>query len=165
MNSAVLNQPTCAAPATSLRRLMVAFGFCFVLFSIGCNADPSCRRETALLRAEILDIEDKYAVLQSRYESTALELNQFTGAPIDQTMYNAPSNYRNVILNEQIISNGHHLQRTGHYRSRFLSRIRRVLPNGAGDLRKFGSRLPGRFSHRAGSCSSTGHSLQPRSDH
>ena len=34
----------------------------FVTFvAIGCNADPRCRRETALLRAEILDLEDKLA--------------------------------------------------------------------------------------------------------
>jgi len=29
--------------------------------AVGCNADPRCRRETALLRAEILDLEDKLA--------------------------------------------------------------------------------------------------------
>ena len=115
MNSAALIQPACAAQATSLRRLMVAFGICFVLTSIGCNADPSCRRETALLRAEILDIEDKYAVLQSRYESTATELHQFTGAPIDQTMYGASSNYQGVILNEQVISNGQIITNQGSY--------------------------------------------------
>lgn len=109
MNSAVSNQPAHAAQATiaqaiRLRRLLAAIGFCFVVISLGCNADPSCRRETALLRAEILDIEDKYAVLQSRYESTATELHQYTGAPIDQTMYGATSNYHDVILNQEIIS-------------------------------------------------------------
>lgn len=31
------------------------------LVAVGCNADPRCRRETALLRAEILDLEDKLA--------------------------------------------------------------------------------------------------------
>jgi len=39
--------------------------FCSILFvilvAVGCNADPRCRRETALLRAEILDLEDKLA--------------------------------------------------------------------------------------------------------
>ena len=115
MNSAVLNQPVCAAQATSLRRLVVAFGFCFLLISIGCNADPSCRRETALLRAEILDIEDKYAVLQSQYESTASQLHQFNGVPIDQTMYGATSNYQDVILNQEIISNGEILTNHGAY--------------------------------------------------
>ena len=33
-----------------------------VLVAVGCNADPRCRRETALLRAEILDLEDKLAL-------------------------------------------------------------------------------------------------------
>jgi hypothetical protein len=32
------------------------------LVGVGCNADPRCRRETALLRAEILDLEDKLAL-------------------------------------------------------------------------------------------------------
>lgn len=32
-----------------------------MLVAVGCNADPRCRRETALLRAEILDLEDKLA--------------------------------------------------------------------------------------------------------
>lgn len=31
------------------------------LIAVGCNSDPRCRRETALLRAEILDLEDKLA--------------------------------------------------------------------------------------------------------
>ena len=106
MYSAAFNQPTRAAQAIGLRRLLGFIGFCFVLISLGCNADPHCRRETALMRAEILDIEDKYAALKSRYESTALALHQFTGDPIDQTMYGATSNYHDVILNEEIISGG-----------------------------------------------------------
>ena len=106
MNSAVLNQPTRAAQVTGLRGFLAACGFVCVLVSIGCNADPRCRRETALLRAEILDIEDKYAVLQSQYESTALALHQFNGQPIDQTVYGATSNYHDVVLNQEIISDG-----------------------------------------------------------
>jgi len=120
MNSAVSNQPAHAAKATiaqaiRLRQLLAAIGVCFVVISIGCNADPSCRRETALLRAEILDIEDKYAVLQSKYESTATELHQYTGAPIDQTMYGATSNYHDVILNQEIISHGEIIADNGSY--------------------------------------------------
>ena len=106
MYSAALNQPTRAAQRIGLRRLLGLIGFCFVLISLGCNADPRCRRETALMRAEILDIEDKYAALQSKYESTALLLHQYTGQPIDQTIYGATSNYHDVILSEEIISNG-----------------------------------------------------------
>ena len=119
MNSAVLNQPARAAQPTRMCRFVAAVGICFVIISIGCNADPSCRRETALLRAEILDIEDKYAVLQSRYETTASELHQYNGQPIDQTMYGASSNYHNVILNQGInqgvISDGEIISDNGVY--------------------------------------------------
>ena len=114
MNSAVLNQPARAAQTTSLR-LLAAIISCFVLFSLGCRSDPGCRRETALLRAEILDMEDKYAFLQARYQSTASELHQFTGAPVDQTMYGTPSHYQDVILNQQIISNGEIISDNGAY--------------------------------------------------
>ena len=106
MYSAALNQPTHAAQAIGLRRLLGLLGFCSVLISLGCNADPRCRRETALMRAEILDIEDKYAALKSKYESTALLLHEYTGQPIDQTLYGATSNYHDVILSEEIIPGG-----------------------------------------------------------
>ena len=106
MNLVVFNQPARAVMAVGLRQLLAMVCIGFVLISIGCNADPSCRRETALMRAEILDIEDKYVALQSKYESTALRLHEFTGEPIDQTLYGATSNYHDVILSEEIISNG-----------------------------------------------------------
>ena len=117
MYSAAINQPTRAAQAIALRRLLCSIGFCFMLISLGCNADPRCRRETALMRAEILDIEDKYAALKSKYESTALLLQQFTGQPIDQTVYGATSNYHDVILNEEIISGGEIITDSGSYPS------------------------------------------------
>ena len=41
-----------------MRAELFVIGLCVV--AAGCNADPRCRRETALLRAEILDLEDKY---------------------------------------------------------------------------------------------------------
>ena len=43
------------------------------LVAIGCNADPHCRRETALLRAEYLDLEDKYYQLKAKHESSKCE--------------------------------------------------------------------------------------------
>ena len=106
MNLVVFNQPARAVMAVGLRQLLAMVCIGFVLISIGCNADPRCRRETALMRAEILDIEDKYVALQSKYELTALRLHEFTGEPIDQTLYGATSNYHDVILSEEIISNG-----------------------------------------------------------
>lgn len=41
------------------------------LGSVGCNSDLKCRRETALLRAEYLDLEDKYYGLLSQSGSTS----------------------------------------------------------------------------------------------
>ena len=38
------------------------------LLAIGCNSDPRCRRETAILRAELVDLEDKYYLLKSQHE-------------------------------------------------------------------------------------------------
>lgn len=48
-------------------RLFLLITFC--LLAIGCNSDPRCRRETALLRSEILDLEDKYYLLKSENDS------------------------------------------------------------------------------------------------
>lgn len=41
------------------------------LGSVGCNSDLKCRRETALLRAEYLDLEDKYYDLLAQSGSTS----------------------------------------------------------------------------------------------
>ncbi len=115
MNLVVINQPARAAEPIGLRQLLIALCFGFLIISIGCNADPRCRRETALMRAEILDIEDKYAALKSKYESTALRLHEYTGEPIDQTLYSSTSNYHDVILNEEIISDGEFITDGGVY--------------------------------------------------
>ena len=50
------------------------------VLALGCNSDPNCRRETALLRSEILDLEDKYYLLKSERDS----LLQGQGAAVDQ---------------------------------------------------------------------------------
>lgn len=85
-------------------------GLCLV--AAGCNADPSCRRETALLRAEMLDLEDKYYLMKSqrdealgiargvdgsRVASEVLSADQQIGSgviiydePIDGDMLDAP---------------------------------------------------------------------------
>ena len=58
------------------------------LTSIGCNSDLRCRRETALLRAEYLDLEDKYYSLLAQSNSSSV--------------INAPnvvaSNYENAVV-------------------------------------------------------------------
>jgi len=45
-----------------------------ILLPVGCNSDLRCRRETALLRAEYLDLEDKYySLLAQSEESTIID--------------------------------------------------------------------------------------------
>jgi hypothetical protein len=51
-----------------------------LLATLGCNADPRCRRETALLRAEILDLEDKYFITKAQRDE-ALSALQAQGQP------------------------------------------------------------------------------------
>ena len=58
----------------------------FVCVLIGCNADPRSRRETALLRSEILDLEDQYYALQSDHERTLERLSACSGVPVDQLL-------------------------------------------------------------------------------
>ncbi|MEL7497605.1 MAG: hypothetical protein AAFN77_08340 [Planctomycetota bacterium] len=72
----------------------------FTVMALGCNADPNCRRETALLRAEILDLEDRNAILRARYEKTATELATYNGQPIDMTDIVSPGDYANVVIEE-----------------------------------------------------------------
>ncbi len=43
-----------------------------VLVPVGCNSDLRCRRETALLRAEYLDLEDKYYSLLAKSEDSVI---------------------------------------------------------------------------------------------
>jgi len=46
-----------------------------LFFVSGCKNTTTmrCERETALLRAEILDLEDKYYALQSQYRSGGMQ--------------------------------------------------------------------------------------------
>jgi hypothetical protein len=55
------------------------------------------------MRAEILDIEDKYAALRSKYEANAIRLHELTGEPIDQTIYSQPSNYQDIVLEDEYL--------------------------------------------------------------
>ena len=43
-----------------------------ILLPVGCNSDLRCRRETALLRAEYLDLEDKYYSLLAQSEGSTI---------------------------------------------------------------------------------------------
>lgn len=56
-----------------MRFELMILGLCVI--AAGCNADPRCRRETALLRAEILDLEDKYYLIKSERDQAVAELN------------------------------------------------------------------------------------------
>lgn len=67
-------------------RLLVLSILLASLFA-GCNADPRYRRETALLRAEILDLEDKYYLLKSQHDSNLAELTALRGGDPTETIY------------------------------------------------------------------------------
>ena len=60
--------------------------FVTVPFS-GCNSDLKCRRETALLRAEYLDLEDKYYSLLSQSGSTATAPSLTSTVPASAEAY------------------------------------------------------------------------------
>lgn len=55
-----------------MRGLLPFLVICVI--AIGCNSDPRCRRETALLRAEILDIEDKYYLTKAQRDDALAAL-------------------------------------------------------------------------------------------
>lgn len=46
------------------------------LLAIGCRSKPRVQRETALLRAEILDLEDKYYLLKSKYDGVVNQVGE-----------------------------------------------------------------------------------------
>ena len=49
--------------------MRIVFVTLICLLAVGCRSDLRCQRETALLRAEILDLEDKYYALKSQSDS------------------------------------------------------------------------------------------------
>ena len=59
------------------------------VLALGCQSDPNCRRETALLRSEILDLEDKYYLLKSERDS----LLQNQGTAVNQIYAGEPQIY------------------------------------------------------------------------
>lgn len=59
-----------------------------ILLPVGCNSDLRCRRETALLRAEYLDLEDKYYSLLAQSEGSTT---------IDRTA-SVASGYENAVI-------------------------------------------------------------------
>lgn len=62
-------------------RVVLIILICFL--ALGCRSDRRYARETALLRAEILDLEDKYYLLKSQHDVAVSELNAFRGAPVE----------------------------------------------------------------------------------
>ena len=79
--------------------------FVTVPFS-GCNSDLKCRRETALLRAEYLDLEDKYYSLLSQSGSTAAHSNVTSALPVSAEAYvgDASPVYYGSGVNQSIIT-------------------------------------------------------------
>ncbi len=78
----------------SMRRLIT---ICLLgLASIGCKTDPHATREIALLRSEILDLEDQYYALKAKYRHVAEDLRDCKGEPDDPSLYNdGPTFYDN----------------------------------------------------------------------
>lgn len=52
-----------------MRGLQVVVGFTLMIAICGCQANPAARREIALLKAEILDLEDQYYRLKSEFRT------------------------------------------------------------------------------------------------
>ena len=71
-----------------MRREFLIIGLC--LIAIGCNADPRGRRETALLRAEILDLEDKYYQIKYERDQAMSELSACQGGIICESPSGTP---------------------------------------------------------------------------
>ncbi len=63
-----------------------------ILFLAGCQTDPQATREIALLRAEILDLEDQYYALKSEHEDVINTLRAIEGdvAPGTETIWLSP---------------------------------------------------------------------------
>lgn len=74
------------------RTALIPLALAICLFAGGCRTPgDQCERALALMRAEIVDVENKYAQLQSKYESTAAELSEYTGQPVDMTFIDDPT--------------------------------------------------------------------------
>lgn len=84
-------------------RAILLILICFI--TIGCRSDNRCSRETALLRAEILDLEDKYYLLKSNHDTAMSELNVFKGIPQD-VIYDDPMIYEDELPIESLGSTG-----------------------------------------------------------
>ena len=64
-----------------------------ILLPSGCNSDLRCRRETALLRAEYLDLEDKYYSLLAQSEGGITQ-----GSTIIDNSVSMASGYENAVV-------------------------------------------------------------------
>lgn len=85
------------------------------VFAIGCRTtDPRCRRETALLRSEILDLEDKYFLLKAERDALAQgqglvqDVGAVEGTSHDGQIYSGTPIYSDGLIypDGQIISDG-----------------------------------------------------------
>lgn len=73
-----------------MRIVLIIIALCLILG--GCNADPRYRRETALLRAELVDLEDKYFVLRSQRDAAMDALRgQGKGEEAEKIMRRSPN--------------------------------------------------------------------------
>lgn len=67
---------------------------CALGLLLGCAGDPACERQIALMRAELIDLEDRYALLQAKYDDatgTYSEENSGGSRPLEKLFEkNAP---------------------------------------------------------------------------
>lgn len=82
--------------------MRVTLAILLCLLAVGCRSDARCLRETALLRAEILDLEDKYYLLKSNHEAAVGELRGLRGqsSELGETYYQ--DDYSEVMPGEVI---------------------------------------------------------------
>ena len=75
-------------------RNVIATLILVLLFTAGCRMNPRAEREIALLRAEILDLEDQYYSLKSRCESSGTSVGVSNPVGIDQGSYAAGQGFQ-----------------------------------------------------------------------
>ena len=73
-------------------KLRLLISISILAITAGCQTNPAYQREIAVLRGEIIDLEDKYYALKSDYEMATAELASCRGESSDNSYYKAPSN-------------------------------------------------------------------------
>ena len=70
--------------------MRIALFITISLFVCGCRVNPNAEREIALLRAEILDLEDQYYALKSQRDDAVVQLRDCQGPEFDAAQFADP---------------------------------------------------------------------------